>query len=141
LLGLAPGARTGSGVDHGAYDRDITSAVYRHLAFTARRLLLAGWPVLVDASFLDYRQRRRFARLAARCGVPFHILACSAPMEVLEQRVAARAAQGRDASEAGAEVLAAQRAWYRPLAANELADVIIVHTSESYTLPRRLSAD
>ena len=102
LLGLAADARTGSGLDAGAYRADLTAATYRQLATTARRLLLAGWPVLVDASFLDVRERRRFARLAARLGVPFHILACTAPAPVLDRRVAARAAQGIDASEAGA---------------------------------------
>jgi aminoglycoside phosphotransferase family enzyme/predicted kinase len=139
LLGLSPAARTGSGIDQGAYRRDITAATYRHLAATARRLLLAGWPVLVDASFLDPRERQRFARLAARCGVPFHILACTAPVEVLERRVATRAARGSDASEAGAAVLAAQQARYRPLSAQEQARAIVVDTRQPYALPAALA--
>lgn len=140
LLGMPPAARTGSGLDQGAYRRDITAATYRHLAATARRLLLAGWPVLVDASFLDPRERQRFARLAARLRVPFHILACTAPVEVLEQRVAARAALGSDASEAGTAVLAAQRARYRPLGAEERARAVIVDTRQPYALPDSLAA-
>ena len=140
LLGMPPVARTGSGIDQGAYRRDITAATYRHLAATARRLLLAGWPVLVDASFLDPRERQRFARLAARLRVPFHILACTAPAEVLQQRVAARAAQGSDASEANTAVLAVQQARYRPLGADEWARAVIVDTSQPYALPDRLAA-
>lgn len=140
LLGLQAGARTGSGIDEGAYRPDITAATYRQLAATALRLLLAGWPVLVDASFLDPRERRRFARLAARCGVPFHILACTAPVEVLEQRVATRAAQGSDASEAGGAVLAAQLARYQPLSADEQARAIVIDTSQPYTLPEAFAA-
>ena len=140
LLGLASGARTGSDINQGAYRRDITAATYRHLAATARRLLRAGWPVLVDASFLDPRERRRFARLAARLGVPFHILACTAPTEVLEQRVVARDAHGVDASEAGAAVLAAQRARYRPLGTDEQAYAIDVDTSRPYAVPDSFTA-
>lgn len=138
LLGLTHGSRTASGIDQGAYRRDITAATYRHLAAAARRLLLAGWPVLVDASFLDAHQRRRFARLAARLGVSFHILSCTAPRDVLEQRVAARAALGGDASEAGPEVLAAQRARHRPLGPDEQARAIVIDTSQPYRLPRSL---
>jgi aminoglycoside phosphotransferase family enzyme/predicted kinase len=140
LLGLQPRARTDSGTDEGAYRRDITAATYRHLAATARCLLLAGWPVLVDASFLDPHERRRFARLAARLGVPFHIVVCTAPPPVLERRVAARAAQGTDASEAGAVVLAVQQARYRPLSADEQARAIVVDTSQPYVLPDRCAA-
>jgi predicted kinase len=140
LLGLQAGARTSSDIDQGAYRLDITAATYRHLAATARRLLLAGWPVLVDASFLDPRERQRFARLAVRCGVPFHILACTAPPEVLEQRVAARAAEGIDASEAGSAVLAAQRAQYRPLGTDEQARAVVVDTSRPYELRDTLAA-
>ena len=141
LLGLQAGARTGSDIDRGAYRQDITAATYRDLAATARRLLRAGWPVLVDASFLDPRERRHFARLAARLGVPFHILACTAPAEVLEQRVVARDAQGVDASEAGSAVLAAQRARYRPLGTDEQAGAVVVDTSRPYELPEALAFD
>ena len=45
LLGLAAAARTGSGIDQGAYQAKVSAATYRHLARLARRLLtrrLAG---------------------------------------------------------------------------------------------------
>lgn len=135
LLGLAAAARTGSGIDQGAYRAKVTAATYRHLARLARRLLAAGWPVLVDASFLAAGERRRFARLAASLGVPFYILACSAAPEVLCERVGRRTAQAGDASEASLAVLDAQRARYRPLGADELALAIVIDTSQPYALP------
>jgi predicted kinase len=72
--------------------------------------------------------------------VPFHIFACTAPPQVLERRVAARTAQGTDASEAGAVVLAAQQARYRPLSANEQARAIVVDTNQPYVLPDHCAA-
>ena len=112
----------------------------RRLARLARRLLAAGWPVLVDASFLAAGERQRFARLAARLGVPFRIVACSAPPEVLRERVGRRAALAGDASEADLAVLDAQRARYQPLGADEQALAIVVDTSRPYAVPGLLDA-
>ena len=140
LLGLAAAARTGSGIDQGAYRAKVTAATYRHLARLARRLLAGGWPVLVDASFLAAGERQRFARLAARLGVPFRILACSAPPDVLRERVGRRAALAGDASEADLAVLDAQRARYQPLDADEQALAIVIDTSRPYAVPGLLDA-
>ncbi len=135
LLGLAAAAPTGSGIDQGAYRANVTAATYRHLARLTRRLLTVGWPVLVDASFLAAGERQRFARLAARLGVPFRILACSAPPDVLRERVKRRAARAGDASEADLAVLDAQRARYAPLSADEQALTIVIDTSQPYAVP------
>lgn len=135
LLGLAAAARTGSGVDRGAYRAKVSAATYRRLAHLARRLLKAGWPVLVDASFLAASERRRFADLAASLGVPFRILACTAQPDVLRDRVERRAAQADDASEANLAVLNAQRARYHPLGAEEHALAIAIDTSRPYAVP------
>jgi len=140
LLGLAAAARTGSGIDQGAYRATVTAATYRHLALLARRMLTAGWPVLVDASFLAAGERQRFARLAASLGVPFRILACSAAPEVLRARVERRAARASDASEADLAVLDAQRARYQPLSADEHALAIVIDTSRPYAVPGFLDA-
>jgi len=59
---------------------------------------------------------------------------------VLDRRVAARAARGGDASEAGPVVLAVQRARYRPLSAHEQARAIGVDTDRPYQLPPALTA-
>lgn len=140
LLGLAAAARTASGIDQGAYRAEVTVATYRHLARLARRLLAAGWPVLVDASFLIAGERQRFARLAASLGVPFHILACGAPPDELRQRVERRTAQADDASEASRAVLDVQTARYRPLAPDEQTLAITIDTTRPYSVPACLCA-
>ncbi|WP_372725578.1 AAA family ATPase, partial [Immundisolibacter sp.] len=99
----------------------------------------AGWPVLVDASFLAAGERQRFAQLAANLGVPFHILDCTAPADTLRQRVRRRAAQGSDASEATLAVLETQLARYRPLTPGEKARVITIDSTRPYALPAALN--
>lgn len=135
LMGLPALAGSQSGVGEGAYRAEVTDRTYRFLAQQARHLLRAGWPVLVDASFLEAGQRRRFAALAAQLQVPFHILACQAPPAVLQARVAGRRG---DASEATAAVLAAQQARYRPLSAAEREQAILIDTTAPYHVPAPL---
>jgi len=72
--------------------------------------------VVIDAAFLRRAEREEFRKLAARLAVPFRILECTAPAEILRQRVEARKG---DASEATVAVLEKQLLWFEPLTADE----------------------
>jgi hypothetical protein len=113
LFGLAADAVSGGGI----YSADANRRTYGRLAELADRILAAGWSVIVDAAFLRRAERDDFRRLAGNRGLPFGILACAAPADVLERRLAARRG---DASEADASVLAAQRQWLEPLGVDEV---------------------
>ncbi len=108
LHGLDPLARSGSTLGAGLYAPRATRATYDRLAALARALLATGFPVIVDATFLRAADRLAFVQLAQDGGAQCTILWCDAPIQVLRERVAARAAAGRDASEATLEVLARQ---------------------------------
>ena len=75
--------------------------------------------MIVDAAFLRRHEREAFAALAAEAQVPFHVLACEAPVEELRRRIAARQAAGGDASEATLAVLEQQLGWLEPLQPSE----------------------
>ena len=120
LHGLAPFADSQSALAEGIYGEEASARTYAHLANVAVDCLEAGWSVIVDAAFLARRQRQVFRKLAEGCQVPFAILACTAPADVLAQRLAAR--QG-DASEATPAVLARQLARMEALDAVESAFV------------------
>jgi predicted kinase len=126
LAGLAALAASGAAGD--IYTAAATDATYAHLATTARQVLEAGWPVIVDAAFLRRGQREAFRALAAEAGARFAIPDCQAPMAVLRQRVQDRRARGDDASEADASVLALLAARQEPLADDERAHAIAVRT-------------
>ena len=93
---------------------------YDSLRQQARQWLQAGWTVLVDAAFLRHHEREDFARLAQTLGCPFGILAPTAPIEVLRERIQARQMQGGDPSEATLAVLERQLQWIEALTPDEL---------------------
>jgi aminoglycoside phosphotransferase family enzyme/predicted kinase len=125
LHGLAAEARTSCAFGNGLYGPASTEATYRRLEDVARVVLQSGWPVIVDAASLRRTERDRFRALAGALGVPFVIASCTAPPEVLRERVVARERQGRDASEAGLDVLERQLTSQEPIAADEQADTVV----------------
>jgi len=136
-LGLAPADRRGA---HGAmYAPAARDAVYDTVAGLAGPLLEAGWPVVVDASFLSHAQRARFRALAVKAGAGFAIADLQAPEAVLRARLAARAAAGGDPSDADGAVLDAQLRAHEPLDASERA-LAFVHRADDPTGPDAVAA-
>lgn len=121
LAGLDATARSGSAPGGGLYSAQASRATYDHLHRLAGGALEAGFSVVVDAAFLEWEQRARFAALAARHRAPFHLLAPEVPVALLRERVAARAARGDDASEATLDVLERQLLVRHVLDADERA--------------------
>lgn len=126
LFGLGPGAASSAQVAGGIYDAQTTEATYARLLKLAQVALEAGWPVIVDATFLHEADRARFHALAQQLALPFHILHCEAPEAVLRERIVARRARGHDASEADLAVLTAQLAQALPLLDSERAHTLVV---------------
>jgi len=118
----------GRGIDAGRYSPEATERTYGRLAELAAEVLDAGFPVLVDATFLDAARRDAFAEVAARHGARFRILHLHADAEELRRRVRARAAEGRDLSEADLQVLEHQLRNYEPLRPDEPGEVLRVDT-------------
>jgi predicted kinase len=129
LHGLAAAERTGAAVGGGIYGQDATRRTYVRLAEIARTALNAGFPAVVDATFLRREDRDAFRAVARAAGATFAIAACEAPEEVLRTRIRARARAGGDASEATLDVLARQLAAAEPLAGEELGFAVRVDTA------------
>ena len=121
LFGLAPQADSRSSIGGGIYGADATRRTYARLHQLARGLLVAGFPVIVDAAFLRQEERKKFYELAHELEVPFAIASMRASKAVLSARIARRHAGARDASEAGMDVLEALQAAQEPLLPHELA--------------------
>jgi len=125
LFGLAPGARS----DGSIYGESATRATYARLADVARAVIGAGLPAIVDAAFLKQAERSSFRALAAELGARHTLVLCEAPPDVLRARVAARAAQRSDPSEADVDVLQRQFDWREPLADDKCSDARHIDTS------------
>ncbi|HEY0665596.1 MAG TPA: AAA family ATPase, partial [Gallionella sp.] len=120
LAGLAATAASGSGIASGLYTPDASRRTYMHLAALAEALLVARWPVIVDAAFLARWQRDLFRDLAQRLALPFRILDIQSDHATLRERIVRRSAMGTDASEAGLDALQHQIATAEPLEPDEL---------------------
>lgn len=114
-LGMLEDSRS-RGVD--LYGADAGARTYRQLFATARSALQAGYPVILDAAFLHRAERAQAHQLARELGVPFSVVACEAPLPLLQARLLARR---DDASEADAAALELLRAQVEPLTDDEHA--------------------
>ena len=134
LLGLAPEACTDSGVAAGAYAPEITQETYRRLPALAYPIVDAGFPVILDATYLLRSQRQQIQRLATVAGMPFVILDIQAPEAVLRERIRNRKDNERDASEATLAVLDHQLAVAEPLGGDERQHTIPVDSVQPIDL-------
>ena len=124
LFGLAPLQASDPAQRSAFYGPQAGAQTYASLQDRAQALLQQGWTVLVDAAFLRRHERDAFAQLARAQGCPFGILAPSAPVEVLRERIQARQARGADPSEATLDVLERQLQWVEPLGADEVGWIL-----------------
>ena len=127
---LPPNAKTGSAIAADLYSPASTDQTYDRLEKLAALVLTAGYPVIVDATFLQASRRRDFMQLAKTCNVPFLILDCRAGETVLEDRIQQRQQSGTDASEANLDVLKYQLRTRQHLQKDEQQNCVTIDTDE-----------
>lgn len=110
------------------YSPEATRQTYAHLHELARGMLLAGFPVIVDAAFLNQDEREAFRQLAQNMSVPFAIASLHAGDSTLRERIRQRR---NDASEADVAVLDMLQAKQQPLSSGELACTVRFTTEEA----------
>jgi len=101
------------------YASDVSAATYKRLNELAAVVLHAGFPVVIDATFLKFDQRQATAQVAENTGTPFLIVDCAAPKAVIQGWLAQRQALNNDPSDATMDVIEAQLANREPLTADE----------------------
>jgi predicted kinase len=131
LFGYAADADTGSGIQSGIYTAAASTRTYEQLAMLARHVLEAGFTAIIDAAFLKRQERDRFRQLAVTAGVPFMMLVCHAPEDILRQRILMRQAADTDPSEAGLAVLEAQLQSREPPGADEQGDSVTAEAGDA----------
>jgi aminoglycoside phosphotransferase family enzyme/predicted kinase len=89
-----------------AYAPKVSEGVHREMFEIAARLLAAGRPVILDATFLETARRDQARDVAQRAGVPFQGVWLETDAGRLRARLAER---GADASDADEKVLHAQQ--------------------------------
>jgi predicted kinase len=118
----------------GIYSAEASQATYDRLHQLARETLLAGFPVVIDATYLKAGQRQAASEVAEQTGAPFLILDCHAPEAVIASWLAQRQQDGKDPSDATLEVIQAQQAAREPLDDEEVIHSKRVDTHDSASL-------
>ena len=101
------------------YSGPAIDANYRRLVKLARTVIDSGWPVVVDATFLNFRHRREFRDYAAKAGIPFCLLSLTASPETIRRRLEQRARSRHRVSEALYNTYELQQSLLEPLRADE----------------------
>jgi len=105
LWGMKEQQRDKQDFQQGIYSSTSSEQTYQILLTLAEQLLLAGFSVIVDATFLKSQQRNIFRKLAESVNVDYKILHCYAPLNVMQNRIIQRSKDDRDASDADLTVL------------------------------------
>ncbi|TNF20015.1 MAG: hypothetical protein EP327_01275, partial [Pseudomonadales bacterium] len=118
----------------GIYSEDASQATYTRLHQLARQILQAGFPVVIDATYLKAAQREAASEVAEELGAPFLILDCHAPEAVIAGWLEQRQSEGTDPSDATLDVIKAQQAGREALSSEELSHSKRVDTHDSASL-------
>jgi hypothetical protein len=122
-------ARLATGLDRGAYAPERVAAVYRALREGAEWVLRSGRSALVDATHARRDERARLLELARRLDVPALLVETTCPPDVARDRLARRAREALDPSDAGPELLATSLARFEPPDEWPAADRLRVDTT------------
>jgi uncharacterized protein len=104
---LFPSANS-TGYGQGCYTSAAKRIVYDAMRAQACERLAEGQSVILDGTFLSAAARTCVGDMAARYHLPALVLECHCPADVAEQRLAARAAEGKSLSDANPATLQRQ---------------------------------
>lgn len=138
LFGLDETADSESGIGSGIYSPSASVETYERLFTLADRLLAAGHHVILDAAFLEKKQRVFAKSVASSLGVNSVLVCAEAPVDALRSRIERRARHRDEASEADLAVLEHQLESAVPVGSNEAA--IRVDTTLDVDVGRLVSA-
>ena len=114
--------------DADLYASAMTQKTYEQLIEMGTGLASQGYSVILDAKFDRQYWRGQAIAAAQQANLPITILHCTAPLEVLRDRLQQR--QG-DVSDATANLLSQQQANAEPFTSNELAHVKTIDTTQA----------
>ncbi len=121
------------------YSAQANAATYDYLSNLAQHVILSGYNVIVDATFLKAAPRRVFYELAKKLNARFLILHTQAPIPILEKWISERLSTGKDVSEATIDILKKQLQNQDPLDENEKKNTLIIQTDQTINLDNILS--
>jgi uncharacterized protein len=112
--------------DASLYTPEMTDRTYRRLLELGAKLAAQGWTVILDAKYDRVSLRAAAIDLATSGGIPLQILHCTAPVDVLRDRLRLRTG---DIADATVDLLASQQAAWEDFTPMEGGYVTSVDTT------------
>ncbi len=112
---LFAGQAAAGELNAGLYAPALTEKTYDRLLTLTHTVTDAGYPVVVDATFLRQAQIAPFARFARDAGIPLTVITTTADREVLEARLQQRRREKDNISDADRDVLQHQLSQIEPV--------------------------
>lgn len=112
LAGREPGDRRPASYGEGIYSAEFNTRTYETMFERGRAALAAGRSVVFDATFLDPRWRARGREVAEAAGADLYLIECQCPPDIVRDRLARRARELFEPSEADWSIYQKQRARY-----------------------------
>jgi len=130
LYGLEATANSHSTINTGIYTSMANLHTYQRLYEIAESLIKNHWSVVVDATFLQHKSRKKFLELANRYQAHYVILNCATKQSDLQQRLVHRSLEPYSVSEADLAVLQQQITAIEPLTDQEQLYTVTIDTNK-----------
>lgn len=131
---FAPPGQQNQGVNKGIYSHKVSDQTFDHLASLAETICNAGYPVIVDATFLHKAYRTHFYKLAQDLAIPWGMVSCELADTEVRKRLVDRQSAGMDPSDADVSVYQAQLASADSLSESELDHTYHINTADTSQL-------
>jgi aminoglycoside phosphotransferase family enzyme/gluconate kinase len=132
LAGTGPDARAATDYGRGIYTSEMTERTYEGLLERAASVIGSGRWALLDATYAQKRHRSAVRSWAKKQTLPLVILHCTAPLSILEARLARRTAEAMDLSDADVEIMRRQLSAFEPFGPEEAGSVVAVDTEKPW---------
>ena len=140
LAGSGREARGPTDYARGLYAPEMTERTYDGLLERAGFVIASGRWALLDATYARKPHRRTAKSWAEKMAVPFAILHCTAPLSVLEARLARRTAESKDISDADVGIMRRQLSVFEPFEPEEAESVVPVDTEKGWNAQELVAA-
>jgi len=116
------------------YSHAASNQTFNQLQLMADTVLLSGFSVLIDATFLKASYRNLFHTLGEKHNVPVKIISCTLSDAAIRSRLTTREAQQQDVSDATVAIYLDQLESAEPLDNKETQQTLYVDTSKPLPL-------
>ena len=137
LLRIEPAEKHYESFGQGIYAGDISQKTYEKAVDLAAEIIQQGKPVIIDASFKNRSDRALAVNLAKRLRVPFYVIECTCPDDMVKIRMEKRMLDNDNPSDGRWEILQEQKKQYDEISEIPADSFFKIDTSDNPEILRQ----